>query len=191
MEFMLKCCGCWTTRINYKSSYLVQDSRRQIVSLAISLAFFISGHGYAGYRKTLGRGLGIGVTSEKPFLEVIDLALPHIKEMLDEMCDDAKHQMKQLSPDQIGSWSRAVTCCDGCCLTRGHFSQNCTFIKITSQVPSYIMSICQWEVQAIFAMQIYGKALPRQWRAIWVRSFGLRHMRKRNKKLARCRLFIC
>ena len=80
-----------------------EDSRRQIASSALSLAYFISGHGYAGYRKTLGRGLRIGVTSEKPFLEGMGLALPHIKEMLDEMCDDAKHQMKQLSPGQIGS----------------------------------------------------------------------------------------
>ncbi|XP_068705034.1 uncharacterized protein [Montipora foliosa] len=128
MMFIFKCCGCWTTEIDYKSSQLAQNSRRQIVSLALSLAFFISGHGYASYRKTLGRGLGLGVTSEKPFLEVIDLALPHIKDMLDEMCDDAKHQMIQLPSDQIGSWSRAVTCCDGCWLLRGHFSQNCTFV---------------------------------------------------------------
>ena len=128
MVFAFKCSGCWTTGIDYRSSYLAQDSRRQIVSLALTLAFFISGHGYAGYRKTLGRGLGLGITSEKPYLEVIDLALPHIKDMVDEMCDDAKHQMKQLSPEQIGSWSRAVTCCDGCWLIRGHFSQNCTFV---------------------------------------------------------------
>lgn len=128
MMFMFKCCGCWTTATDYRSSYLAQDSRRQIVSLALSLAFFISGHGYAGYRKTLGRGLGLGITSEKPYLEVIDLTLPHIKDMLDEMCNDAKDQMKQLSPDQIGSWCRAVTCCDGCWLIRGHFSQNCTFV---------------------------------------------------------------
>ena len=116
------------TTIDYKSSQLALDSRRQIVSLALSLAFFISGQGYASYRKTLGRGLGLGVTSEKPFLEVIDLALPHIKEILDEMCHDAKDQMKELPPEQIGSWSRAVTCCDGCWLIRGHFSQNCTFV---------------------------------------------------------------
>ena len=114
LVFEFKCRGCWTTRIDYRSSYLAQDSRRQLVSLALSLAFFISGHGYAGYRKTLGRGLGLGITSEKPYLEVIDLALPHIKDMVDEMCDDAKHPMKQLPPEQIGSWSRAVTCCDGC-----------------------------------------------------------------------------
>ena len=41
-------------------------------------------------------GRGLDVTSEKPFLEVINLAFPHIKDMLDEMCDDPKHQMKQL-----------------------------------------------------------------------------------------------
>lgn len=60
---------------------------------------------------------------------MIDLALPHIKNMLDEMCDDAKQHMKELSSDQIGSWwTRAVTCCDGCWLIRGHFSQDCTFV---------------------------------------------------------------
>lgn len=128
MVFSFKCCGCWTVEIDYKRSYLAQESRRQLVSLAISLAFFISGHGYAGYRKTLGRGLGLGIVSEKPFLEVVDLALPYIKSMLDEMCEDGKEKMKELPADQIGSWSRAVTCCDGCWLIRGHFSQNCTFV---------------------------------------------------------------
>ena len=47
MVFSFKCCGCWTVEIDYKRSYLAQESRRQLVSLAISLAFFISGHGYA------------------------------------------------------------------------------------------------------------------------------------------------
>lgn len=73
MMFTFKCCGCWTTEIDYKSR-----------------------------------------------------------------CDDAKHQMKQLSSDQIGSWSRAVTCCDGCWLIRGHFSQNCTFV-ITNYITSALL----------------------------------------------------
>ena len=98
------------------------------MSLALSLAFFVSGHGYASYRKNLGKGLELGIVSEKPFLEIIDLAFPHIKEVLDVMCDDAKRQMKDISPEVVGSWSRAVTTCDGCWLIRGHFSQNCTFI---------------------------------------------------------------
>lgn len=63
-------------------------------------------------------GLGSEIVSEKPFLEVVDLALPYIELMLDEMCEDGKEKMKELPADQIGSWSKAVTCCDGCWLTR-------------------------------------------------------------------------
>lgn len=49
MTFTFKCYGCWTVNIDYKSSYLAVETRTQLVSLALSLAFFISGHGYAGY----------------------------------------------------------------------------------------------------------------------------------------------
>ena len=55
------------------------------MSLTLSLAFFISRQGYASYCKTIGKGLGLGVVSEKPFLEVVDIALLYIKEMLDEL----------------------------------------------------------------------------------------------------------
>ena len=64
MIFTFTCYGYWTTEIDYRSSYLALDSRRQLGSLALSLGFFISGHGYAGYRKTLGRVLGLGILSE-------------------------------------------------------------------------------------------------------------------------------
>lgn len=84
------------------------------MSLALCLPFFISGQGYASNRKTLGKGLGLGVVSEKPFLEVVDLALPYIEEILEELCEDVKLQMKSISSDQLGSWDHAVTTCDGC-----------------------------------------------------------------------------
>ena len=74
IEYVFKCRGCWIEGVSYKTSELTQESRRQLVSLALSLAFFISGHGYAG--KTMGNGLGLGITSEKPFLEV--LILPYL-----------------------------------------------------------------------------------------------------------------
>ena len=77
MKFLFCCNGCWQESIHCQSSQLALESRRHLVSLALSLAFFISGHGYASYRKTLGRGLGLGILSDKPFLEVIDLAFPH------------------------------------------------------------------------------------------------------------------
>ena len=122
MKFVFRCNGCWQEEICYRSSQLALNSRRQLVSLALSLAFFISRHGYGSYRK--GKGLGLDILSEKPFLDVIYHAFPFIKAILDEICDDAKH----ISSDVLGSWSRAVTTCDGCWQIRGHFSQNCTFI---------------------------------------------------------------
>jgi len=136
MKFLFRCNGCWKEEINYISSQLAAESRHHLVSLALSLSFFISGHGYASYRKTLGKGSGLGVVSEKPFLEVVDLALTYIKEILEELCKDAKLQMKSISSDQLGSWHRAVTTCDGCWQIRGHFSQNCTFI-----IKNYIMGV--------------------------------------------------
>ena len=144
MKFLFHCNGCWKEEITYISSQLAAESRRHLVSLALSLSFFISGQRYASCRKTLGKGLGLGVVSEKPFLEVVDLALPYIKEILEELCEDAKLQMKSISSDQLGTWDRAVTNCDGCWQIRGHFSQNCTFI-----IKNYItgglcfMRICQ------------------------------------------------
>lgn len=128
MKFLFRCNGCWIEEISYASSQLALDSRRQMVSLALCLSFFISGHGYAGYRKTLGKGLGIGIVTERPYLEVIDLALPYIKEILDEICEEGKNAMKKLPDGDLGSWSRGVTTCDGCWQIRGHFSQNCTFV---------------------------------------------------------------
>ena len=88
MHFLFRCNGCWEEEVNYRSSNLALNSRHQMVSLALSLAFFVSGHGYAGYRKTLGKGLGLGTVSGKPFLEIINMASPHIKNILDEMCEE-------------------------------------------------------------------------------------------------------
>lgn len=78
MKFLFRYNGCWIEETNYQSSQLASESRRQLVSLALSLAFFISGQDCASYRKTLGRGLGLGVVSKKPFLEVVDFPLPYI-----------------------------------------------------------------------------------------------------------------
>lgn len=63
MKFLFRCDGCWRETIDYQSSQLALDSRRHMVSLA----FFISGHGYASYRKTLGKGLGLGVCQTSHF----------------------------------------------------------------------------------------------------------------------------
>ena len=47
--------------------------------------------------------------------------------------------MKALPADEQGSWENAVTTADGCWLTRGHFSQNCTFI-----IKNYLTNTILW-----------------------------------------------
>lgn len=49
-----------------------------MLSLALCSAFFISGNRFAAYCKTFGKGLGLGVLMENPYLQIVGLALPHI-----------------------------------------------------------------------------------------------------------------
>lgn len=121
----IACSGCGA-RIDYTSS--ATESRHNTVSYALRLASFASGIGFAGYHKLFGRHLGLQVTSDKMFHRVIVEAFPHITEMLDEVCELGKQEMKKLPDDQIGSWKRAVTTSDGCWHIRGFFSQNSTFV---------------------------------------------------------------
>jgi len=67
MQFKFTYRGCWKVEIDYKCSQIALESGRHLQLLTLSLAFFISGKGYAGYRKTLEEGLGLSVTSEKTF----------------------------------------------------------------------------------------------------------------------------
>ena len=46
---------------------------------------------------------------------------PHVKAILDEICEEAKDKIKVMDPSALGSWNNAVW------LTRGFHSQNCTF----------------------------------------------------------------
>ncbi len=90
----------------------------------------LTGHMHSGYHNALGHGLGIPVWQRKHFYQILKDAHAYIKKMLDEICACAKEEMKALPADEQGSWENAVPTADGCWLTRGHFSQNCTFIKI-------------------------------------------------------------
>ena len=46
-----------------------------------------------------------------------------VKVMLQELCNEAKRDMKEMDPAATGSWERAVTPLDGVQLTRGKFSK--------------------------------------------------------------------
>ena len=122
------CSGCGVT-IDYTSSGMCDKLQRHtVVSIALRLAAFLSGIGFRGYNRLLKRYLGIQAVMNKNFSHVIEMAYIPIKGILDDMCEQAKAEMKSLPTTELGSWERAVTTSDGCWHIRGFFSQNSTFI---------------------------------------------------------------
>ena len=127
-EIQLGCSSCPIT-IDFSSSALCKGIQRHtVVSLLLRLAAFICGMGFAGYNKLLKQYLGMQAVTSKQFYRVIEIAYPHIKDILDEVCELGKADMKALPSSQLGSWDRAVTTSDGCWHIRGFFSQNSTFV---------------------------------------------------------------
>lgn len=121
------CTGCGK-RVDYLSSAMSTVTRHSVVSLSLRLGAFLAGIGFSGYHKLFGRFLGMATVSNKCFSQMIELAFPHIKDILDESCELAKVEMKSKPSSEIGSWERAVTTSDGCWQIRGFFSQNSTFV---------------------------------------------------------------
>lgn len=122
------CSGCKDKDLHFNSFTYVLESRRSVVSLALAVAFVLSGNTHAGYHNAIARGLGIPVLKRPNFYEVIKLLYAPIRDLLDSCCKMCKEEMHDKGDGTIGSWRRAVTTADGCWMTRGHFSQNFTFI---------------------------------------------------------------
>ena len=100
----IACSGCGE-RLYFASSALsTTECQRNIVSYALCLAAFVSGISFSGYKKLFGRHLGMNVTNERMFYRVIRESCPHITEMLDEVCELGKEEMKGLNDDELGSW---------------------------------------------------------------------------------------
>lgn len=99
-----------------------------MATLSVALAFLLTGHMHSGYHKTLVRGLGMPVLRRANVYTVLKDAYPYIERMLKDKCGRAKEDMKAQPVEDSGSWQNAVTTADGCWLTRGHFSQNFTFV---------------------------------------------------------------
>lgn len=122
------CNGCQLRSVNFNGSALAEGSRRTVVGLALAVAFFITGHGYAKFSRVLRQCLGISCISNNPYFEVIKLVYPHVTDILNGMCEEEKNNMRALRNDQLGSWEKAVVTSDGVWHTRGHFSKNGSFI---------------------------------------------------------------
>jgi len=83
---------------------MVEASRRTVVGLALAVAFIVSGHGFAKFHRTQNQCLGIQAISKKRFFEVVKLIYPHIHDILKEMCDEKKEQMKRINSNVLESW---------------------------------------------------------------------------------------
>ena len=121
------CTGCAERMLNLASSNDIAFSRRMVCSLALQVAFIAGGCMHSQYNKILKQHLGMSAVNATTFYETVKLLHPIVNGMLNEMCNDAKSEIKMLDPSTVGSWQRAVTSSDGAWLTRGKFSQNCTF----------------------------------------------------------------
>lgn len=91
------------------------------------MAFIVAGCTHATYCKVLRYALGIDAVGANAFMSTIVMMYPVVKQLVDDMCEAAKNDMKAVDQTQLGSWSRAVTSADGTWMTRGYHSKNATF----------------------------------------------------------------
>ena len=73
---------------------MVEGSKRTAVGLALAVAFFITGHGFAKFSRTLRQCLGISCISKNLYYEVIKQVNPVVTAILNEMCEAEKEKMK-------------------------------------------------------------------------------------------------
>ena len=139
LSVSFKCNGCDSWSVTFEGSAHVEGSRRTVVGLALAVAFIVTGHGFAKFSKTLNQCLGISALSKNRFYEVIKLIYPLIYDILNEMCEDEKENMKRKDEETLGSWKRAVVTSDGVWHTRGHFSKNGSII-----IKNYITGGLLW-----------------------------------------------
>ena len=139
------CSGCASHSALFETSSKYELTNTSEISVAVQVAFIVAGCTHATYWKTLKHALGIDAVHMSAFLSTIERIYPVVKQMVDEMCDKAKQEMKNMDQDKLGSWSRAVTSADGVWMTRGWHSKNATFSirNYFTGALLYRMHLCQ------------------------------------------------
>ena len=122
------CNGCVMKFAEFESSPKFSGIGRMTeISMSVQVAFIVAGCTHATYYKVLKNFLGIDAVSPPMFSYTIQLLHPVVSKMLEELCTEAKLEMRSMDQSQLGSWSRAVTTADGTWMTRGFHSKNFTF----------------------------------------------------------------
>ena len=108
----------------------------------MQVAFIVAGCTHATYCRALRYALVIDAVCPETFMSTIVKMYPVVKQLLDEMCEEAKADMKAMDQSQLDSWSRGVTSADGTWMTRGHHSKNATF-SIRNYDNGALLYLCQ------------------------------------------------
>ena len=102
------CSGCLSTIPFQSSEMALIAGRKHCTPLAATLAFLIWGGGFHTYHKIMGCGLGLKHHSHPLVYDVIKIAHPVMRMVLNRICSTGKAAMKQLPDDQLGSWKKLL-----------------------------------------------------------------------------------
>lgn len=79
------------------------------LSFSVQMAFILAGCTHATYKKVLQHSLGMDAVQMNTFITIIHRMYPTVKQMVDEMCEEAKNDMKRMGDNVLGSFKRACT----------------------------------------------------------------------------------
>jgi len=114
----ITCNGCGE-KVVFDSSSTIPGTDRKAVPAMLMLSSLINGSLYSGYQRGMGSVIGDNIYSEQAWQNFLQWLDPIVKQLLDSQCEWVKQTMKDKPEEQLGSWKRAVTSCDGCWQTRG------------------------------------------------------------------------
>ena len=157
VSITFSCSRCLLHHIPFESSMKFQSFNTTKVGAAVQVAFVVAGCTHATYCKALKYALGIDAVGADTFMSTIVKMYPVVKQMVDEMCEEAKSDMRGMDQTQLGSWSRAVTSADGTWMTRGHHSKNSTF-SIRDYLTGallYYVHLCQKGRDKVIQEELY------------------------------------
>ena len=111
VSIIFPCSGCLLHHIPFESSLKFDGTTE--VGAAVQVALIVTSCTRSTYYKALKASLGIDAVGADTFMSTIVKMYPVVKQLVVEMCDEAKSDMKSMDQTQLGSWSRAVTSANG------------------------------------------------------------------------------
>ena len=124
VSIFFTCNGCFLHHAHFESSVRYEGTCTSEASVAVQVAFMVAGCTHANYYRALKQALGMDTVCPNTFMSTIVRMYPVVKQMVDEMCEEAKNDMKTMNQTQLGFWSQVVTSADGTWMTRGFHSKN-------------------------------------------------------------------